>query len=153
MIRNGFIFLLLFSLILISGCEKMLEVVDVTFKAVTISEAPEEIRKAVKETLDEEKAAVYVIEREVYIVVTRGEKPTGGYGVEIVDMDKFIFKEDEFAVTVKVNYKDPQPGQLVTQAITYPFIVVKTGLKDIPRDTSFKFVIDGMEKTEYPVEL
>ncbi len=151
--RKSFISLLLFSLLIISGCNRMLEVVDVTFKAVTITEAPEEIRKAVKENRDKEKATVYTVDREVYIVITRGEKTTGGYSVEVSDIDKYILGEDKFAITVKVEYKDPEPGQPVTQAITYPFSIVKVDLKDIPMDTPFKFSIDGTEKTEYPVEL
>lgn len=152
MIRNSFIFLLLFSLFMISGCEKIPEVVDVTFEDITISKAPEEIRKVVEETRDVEKAAVYIVDRQVYIVITRGEKTTGGYGVEVVDIDKYILGEDRFQVAVRAEYKDPEPGQPVTQAITYPFTIVKADLKDIPMDTSFKFNIDGIEKTVYPVE-
>lgn len=153
MIRDGMLFLLFLCLLLTAGCSKIPEVVDVAFSRVSMTEAPQEIRKAVEENREKEKAAVYVFDQEVYIVITRGEKPTGGYGVEVVDIDKYILDEDRFAVKVKVKYIDPEPGQPVTQAITYPFIIVKTDLKDIPLDTQFRFSVNQQEIIEYPVEL
>ena len=47
---------------------------------------------------------------------------------------------------VRVEYQDPKPGQMVAQVITYPFVVVKTGLKEISGDTVFKFLIGGDQR-------
>jgi len=58
-----------------------------------------------------------VIEQDkIFMAVHRGEKPTGGYAVEI-----FSIKEDyPGRITVKVRLIDPDPTDLVIQAFTYP---------------------------------
>jgi len=151
--KKGLCILLLVLLLILNGCCKMPEVVDVAYKKVTVFEAPPQIKEMVENFKDEEKAAVYVVDNIVYIVVTRGEKPTGGYGVKVVDIDKHMLGEDRFGVVVKVEYIEPKPGQPVTQAITYPFTIVQTELVDIPMDTQFRFMINGLEIAEYPIKL
>jgi hypothetical protein len=151
--KKNLVILLLLLMTIIPGCYKMPEVVDVAYEKVTVFEAPPQIREMVENTKEEEKAGVYVVDDVVYIVVTRGEKPTGGYGVKVVDIDKYIMDEDKFGVVVKIEYIDPKPGQPVTQAIAYPFTIVRTELTDIPMDTQFRFIMDGAETVAYPVRL
>lgn len=50
-----------------------------------------------------------------YYIIQAGEKPTGGYDINIVDLKK---ENDKFVVTVKET--SPNPGQIVTEAFTYP---------------------------------
>lgn len=52
----------------------------------------------------------------LYILVTYGEKSTGGYDVNITDI-----RDTPEALVVKVQFVDPPPGQPVTQALTYPY--------------------------------
>ena len=59
-----------------------------------------------------------------FIVLNMGEKPTGGYqiGVEsVVETDKNII------ITIKET--TPEPNAMVTQAITYPYCIVKINSK------------------------
>ncbi|MGF7058443.1 protease complex subunit PrcB family protein [Brassicibacter mesophilus] len=55
-----------------------------------------------------------------YILISAGQKPTGGYDVDIVSIEG---KEDKIVVNAKVN--TPKEGQMVTEILTYPNILVK----------------------------
>lgn len=54
------------------------------------------------------------------IFITSGEKPTGGFSVDV----KYI-EDNEGKTNILVDEKSPAPGDMVTQAITYPFVIVK----------------------------
>jgi len=77
-----------------------------------------------------------------YILVTYGEKPTGGYTVEIKDL---LLKEKE--IEVIVEFKAPSADQMVTQAFTYPYALVRIEATDLP----FSFTATG--EKEYIMEL
>lgn len=66
----------------------------------------------------------------LYILVTYGEKPTGGHHVNITNV-----VETPEALVVKVDLLDPPPGQPVTQAFTYPYDLVVTA----PTDREIRF--------------
>ena len=80
----------------------------------------------------EERALSCKIGDTVYVVVTRGEKKTGGYTVDIDKITK-VKTDDHFNLVVYAEYKDPSPNQIVPQVITYPYIVVKTELTELPK--------------------
>jgi hypothetical protein len=79
-----------------------------------------------------EKALVAKINDEIYVVVTRGEKNTAGYEVEI---DKLTLTDvnGEKVLTVYAEYTDPKPGDVTAQILTYPFTVVKTDMEELPQ--------------------
>lgn len=56
----------------------------------------------------------------LYAAVTRGQKPNGGYGVEVVSVT-----ERANEVVVKVKHINPQPGKMYIQVITYPATLIK----------------------------
>jgi hypothetical protein len=98
--------------------------------------SPENIPKQITEVLPnyrmKEKALVCRINDEIFVVVTRGEKNTAGYEVEI---DKITLSDvdGERVLTVYALYKDPKPGDVTAQVLTYPFAVVKTELEELPQ--------------------
>lgn len=51
-----------------------------------------------------------------YLVAFWGEKPTGGYSVEITSV-----RSDGDQVGIQLSLKDPPPDAMVTQALTYPY--------------------------------
>lgn len=51
-----------------------------------------------------------------YLVAFWGEKPTGGYSVEITSV-----RSDGGRVGIQLYLKDPPPDAMVTQALTYPY--------------------------------
>ncbi|WP_019229340.1 protease complex subunit PrcB family protein [Sedimentibacter sp. B4] len=97
---------------------------------------PENIPRQISEVLPnyrmKEKALVCRINDEIYVVVTRGEKSTAGYDVEI---DKLTLsnEEGEQVLTVYAEYTDPKPGDVTAQILTYPFTVVKTDMTELPQ--------------------
>jgi len=52
----------------------------------------------------------------LYILVTYGEKPTGGYSVEITEVTTGADR-----VKVNARFREPGKDELVTEAFTYPF--------------------------------
>lgn len=78
-----------------------------------------------------ERALACVVDDTVYVVVTRGEKPSTGYSVVI---DKMSVEEngDNSKLIVYANYKDPNKANAISQIITYPISVAKTNLKKLP---------------------
>jgi len=59
-------------------------------------------------------------DKEIVAAVFLGEKPTGGYGVEISSAEVA-----DRALTVFVRETSPKPGAMVTQAINQPFHIVR----------------------------
>jgi hypothetical protein len=57
-------------------------------------------------------------DEETVIVLLLGERPTGGYAVRI---DEVIERRTEVVVVVAVER--PEPGEMVTQALTAPYLV------------------------------
>lgn len=60
------------------------------------------------------------LNKEIVIGVFLGEKPTGGYDVEIVSVER-----SDGTLTVSFKEKSPQPGGITTQAFTQPFHIVR----------------------------
>ncbi len=61
-----------------------------------------------------------IIDNQLYILVTYGVKPTGGYSVTITDItDDHPEITDKLVVTVA--FSEPEEGEPVTQAITRPY--------------------------------
>ncbi len=59
-----------------------------------------------------------------FILLNMGEKTTGGYSIEVVNVEEL---SDKIIVTVKEN--SPKVGENVTNAITNPYCVVKINSK------------------------
>ncbi len=71
-----------------------------------------------------------------YVVAYGGQRPTGGYSVEVAGA-----RVEGDRVTVRVSLEDPPPDAIVTQSLTYPYeISVLRGLS--PESKSFSF-LDG----------
>jgi hypothetical protein len=59
-----------------------------------------------------------------FVILNMGEQPTGGYGIGVEKVEEL---PDKIVVTVKET--KPDPGSMVTQAITYPYAVVRVNSK------------------------
>lgn len=59
-----------------------------------------------------------------FLILNMGEKSTGGYSIGVEKVEETA---DKIIVTVKET--EPKPGDMVTQAITYPYAVVKINSK------------------------
>jgi len=111
---------------------------EVRFKVLDSSEIPEKIKEILPRYLSEEKALTCRLNDEIYVVVTRGEKKTGGYSVEVEKIIKEERDGGDFDITVVAKYSDPAPDEIVTQGFDYPFTIVKTDLEEMPRKINLK---------------
>lgn len=71
------------------------------------------------------------------ILISTGEKMTGGYGIEVVSIE-----DNEGKTVIAVKESEPE-GDMNLQAITYPFVVVQaSGITD-------QFFIQDQNESEY----
>lgn len=90
-------------------------------------ELPEEIKEWIEDSRDKFGGRSRVHNGLLYILVTYGEKPTGGYNVEIEEIEKH-----GDTLNVSARFTEPGEDEMVTQAITYPYdlaVVEETGVE------------------------
>ncbi len=104
---------------------------EVKFMILEQEQIPDDIENILPRYMSEERALSCKVDEDVYIIVTRGEKRTAGYSVTI---DRIVKqqKDDTFDLIVYAKYKDPKPDQIVAQTITYPVVVAKAKLDELP---------------------
>ncbi len=111
---------------------------EVDFRVLSEAEIPQQIAtQVIPEYRQLERALASLVDGKVYVVATRGEKPTSGYEIE---MDKITLEEmdDTSTLMVYVKFRDPQPGMALTQALTYPLLVAETELTELPDQIQLK---------------
>ena len=111
---------------------------DVNFTQLTEESVPQQISsQIVPEYRDMERALACMVDDKVYVLATRGEKPTTGYDIEIDNME--IKEEDgKTTLTVNVLFTDPQAGASLTQETTYPYVVAETDITKLPDKIDMK---------------
>jgi hypothetical protein len=110
----------------------------VSYKVLGESEYPQQIaNQVIPEYRALERALACVIDDKIYVIASRGEKPTSGYEITI---DKMAVSEEDGVKTLKVYavFKDPQPGTALTQVLTYPLQVAETELSFLPDQIELK---------------
>lgn len=93
-----------------------------------------------------------VIGGKTYVLVTYGERPTGGYLVDITDL---TVEGDRIVATV--DFKKPGAQDIVTEAITYPYDLKVTDAVNLPVEfsaTGDEEYVPGLINIDYlkPVE-
>lgn len=131
-----FLVALISILVLSVGCNVVEEDVGLTepteFDYEIIEEDALE-EEAAKEWYDENKEnyGFYthtINEQEKYLLVSAGERRTGGYSLEIEGVNEL-----SQMITFNINLNEPSDDDMVTQALTYPNLLVK-----ITADESFE---------------
>ncbi|MCI8608625.1 MAG: protease complex subunit PrcB family protein [Firmicutes bacterium] len=89
------------------------------------------VKDVIPEYRDLERALGCLVDGKVYVIVTRGEKPTAGYGVTIEKMRLEKTDQGENLV-VTALFTEPEEGKAVSQVITYPYQVAETELTTLP---------------------
>ncbi len=81
----------------------------------------------------------------MYLAAYWGEKPTGGYSLGARSA-----RLEGDRVTVRIALQEPPPDAIVTQALTYPYVVaVVRGLD--PEGKDFLFVDQGGRRLDWPL--
>jgi hypothetical protein len=110
----------------------------VDYRVLSDTEIPQQIaNQVIPEYRALERALACVVDDKVYVIASRGEKPTSGYEISI---DKMEISEDDDIKTLMVYtvFRDPQPGTALTQVLTYPLQVAETDLKYLPDQIELK---------------
>ena len=105
---------------------------NVDFKQLTKDNVPKTIETdVVPEYRELERALGCLLDGSVYVVVTRGEKPTAGYKA---DIEKMTMEKTKDGKNLKVYalFTEPAEGESVSQVITYPYAVAHTELTTLP---------------------
>lgn len=104
----------------------------VDFKEISKDGIPKSIEtEVIPEYRDLERALGCLVDNKVYVVVTRGEKPTSGYDVNIekITIEK---KEGKDCLKVEAKFLEPEEGVAQSQVSTYPYTVALTELITLP---------------------
>lgn len=117
-------------LALLTGCESSqtdtIKYLPNQFQLMTYEKLTED-EKAFVESV-KEKAGVY--QKDQLIIVSLGKRPTGGYAIELT---KAEYKPQELSLYVDVI--EPNPGDMVTEVITYPDLIGKV---ELPENTEIR---------------
>lgn len=90
------------------------------YKIIEKNEAPEEVQEWIEKNKYEENHTIVKTNQRTYVIITRGEKRTGGYGIDISSVE-----EKDNVIYILVKYMDPDPEDIVIQTVTYPYIIVE----------------------------
>lgn len=108
----------------------------IDFTAVKDGDIPREIETQVlPEYRNLERALACSVDDKIYVVVTRGEKTTSGYSVDIKKMNMNDNKLEVYAA-----YSDPEEGKAVSQVLTYPYAVAVTNLEALPESIELRIM-------------
>ena len=104
----------------------------VKFEVVKESQLPHGITSdIIPEYKTLERALACMDGDDIYVIVTRGEKPASGYTVlvEKIELEKTTNGNN---LVVYAAFSDPSKKTAVSQIITYPVQAVRTDLKKLP---------------------
>lgn len=128
------VIVIIITCISMTGCgkkaDKETKVKDLEFTVVRESEIPEELMQHINaKKQDEFKCTFYNKDKMdyLYIVVGYGKQPTGGYSIAV---ESLYLTEN--SIYIDTSLIGPAKDDVVTQAITYPYIVVKIEYMDKP---------------------
>ena len=101
-------------------------------RQVDFTQLPKSVEtEVIPEYRELERALGCLIDGRVYVIVTRGEKPTAGYEASI---ENIAIEKTDGGNNMKVyaKFTDPSEGTAVSQIVTYPYVVAKTELTSLP---------------------
>ena len=141
MIKKYLLALVLVILLLfVAACDEN-EIVDEPEEITLPDELPAGVQGWIDNSIDTFGARTMEYEGVLYLLVTYGEKPTGGYTVEITDI-----AEEESRLIVTAHFEEPGADDIVTQALTYPYDLAMVEDAGLP----VEFVASGAE-SDIPV--
>ncbi|HBL50580.1 MAG TPA: hypothetical protein DDZ65_10095 [Firmicutes bacterium] len=106
--------------------------VNVDYEAIAYEVMPDNVKALVDGHKKEAAVVIVAVNYSKYIFIALGPRPTGGYSVAIKSVT-----ERQGVVTVVYGEQKPEKGAMVTQAFTYPWIVIKIDT-ELPVDTLFE---------------
>ena len=119
------IFYLIAMCLMLFGCKKdeteIKKIRDLEFTVVEEADLPENLLKTINEKKDKPFTFSYFIDTDyLYICVFYGAQKSGGYSITL---DELYLADN--AIYIDTNLLGPSKDDVVTQVVTYPYIVVK----------------------------
>ena len=122
--KTGVLLASICFMVMLMGCGNMNDrtqkIADLEYTVLS----PDEYPKELLETLEEKKAEpfrmTYADEGYLYICIGYGMQPTGGYSIVVDEL-----YETANGIYVETTLTGPGPEEEISQAASYPFIVLK----------------------------
>lgn len=105
----------------------------VTYDEIKPGEVPEELQEWVDENRTRQGIYHKTLGNKTYILISGGEKPTGGYYIELDSIT--MVAPGSIYLTARVG--SPAPDMMVTQVITWPFMLISVEDNEIQ-------IVDGL---------
>ena len=112
---------------------------SIEFEVIHFDDIPLEIKVEIESLIANKGFSTWLTDDGMtYLLVSSGEKPTGGYGIEVVSLADY---SGEYKVLVGEG--KPAADAMVPQVITYPHVVVKyegnESIAEVSNETSESF--------------
>jgi len=94
----------------------------INFEVLSQKDTPKMLMDRINKNKDK-KGFIYLVDDStgyIYIAIMSGTKPTGGYSIEVTGIE-----DNEGRTNVFVKESIPSKDMIVTQALTYPYTIVK----------------------------
>lgn len=98
---------------------------DLEFTVVEDNDIPGELKEIIDEKKEEPFKLSYSNKDYLYIVVGYGKQNSGGYSITVEDL--YLTNN---AIYIDTNLIGPSKEDMVSQGVTYPYIVVKLEYRD-----------------------
>lgn len=116
------------------------EITKLPFESINLEDVSDRLQKWIGENKSKKAKKVFHVNGKTYVIIMLGQKPTGGYDVEITQIEHVKnISEGETGndfISVSHEVKKPEKGSVNTQALTYPVAIAEI---DGERKNSFQF--------------
>lgn len=117
-------------ILILSACSiasnEQVKLRDLDFTVLSEEKIPQELAAVIEERKAEAFKLTYRDEEFLYIVIGYGKQNTGGYSIAV---NSLYLTEN--AIYVSTNLLGPDPSEKKEDAVSYPYIVIKTeGLEE-----------------------
>lgn len=123
--------LLICSILALGGCQKKEKtqenVKPMDYTIVTESDIPEELLEIINERKEVPFQLTFSDQSFLYIVKGYGAQETGGYDIVVND-----FYQNDNSLCLDTELFGPGSDEVIDSRISYPYIVLKTELLDLP---------------------
>ncbi|SET63445.1 protease complex subunit PrcB family protein [[Clostridium] polysaccharolyticum] len=100
---------------------------DLEFTVVEEVDQPKQVKDMIEEKKVQHMKLSYNDGEYLYVIVGYGEQKSGGFSIQVNQ-----FYETENAIYIDTTLLGPDGNDTVTQALTYPYVVIKTEAIDKP---------------------
>ena len=100
---------------------------EISLPAINEAELPPEVQAWIEEKIEEPINTTLVHAEKQYILVARGMKPTAGYSIEIIKIEKA-----DGNIVIHTETQDPDPDDMVAEVITYPYDLTVIEYQGLP---------------------